>query len=325
MTPSRAGIVFLCGFPSSGTDLLKNLMNAHREIFIGGEFPRLPALARHYGAIVPEASGVQAVKDIVASDVYGNLSYRELQGEITWPARFDDLYVDLLCPRAVRWTGNKTPQNSENVDRLNALFPDARYILIVRDVRDVALSWRNKWGKDPLRCAERWNARMLQAARLLGQHARGRFLVVTYERLIDDPASVARAICDFLDLGFDERMCHYHEFVTDKVAGKLNYGEPIISENKEKWRAELPRGEIQRIEEIALPAMKEFGYAAVHGAERRGISPLERIRGFLRDSWALLAVGNRASHGRTLGDVGRVVRHELAKRAGRFKTTRRGA
>lgn len=324
MTHNSPGIVFLCGFPSSGTDLLKNLMNANREIYIGGEFPRLPALARHYGSTVPPESGRQAVKDIVASDVYGNLSHTELQQKIAWPARFQDLYVDLLCPRVVRWTGNKTPQNSENVDRLNALFPEARFVLIVRDVRDVALSWRNKWGKDPVRCAERWNDRMLRARHLLNLHARGRHLVVSYERLIDDPLSAAKSICDFLGLEFDERMGRYHEFVTDNVAGKLNYGAPVIATNKDKWRAALPPREIRRIEEIAWHAMREFGYEPAYGTEHRRINRIERARGLLRDAWAILAVGNRAMRDRSLGDLARAVRHEIAKRTGRFRTTRRG-
>jgi hypothetical protein len=324
MNSERSGVVFLCGFPSSGTDLLKNVMNAHREIHIGGEFPRLPALARRYSAMVPEVSGAQAVRDIVASDVYGNLGFTELQQKITWPARFEDLYVSLLCPQAVRWTGNKTPQNSENVDRLNTLFPEARYVLIVRDVRDVALSWRSKWGKDPVLCAERWNVRMLQASRLLQEHASGRYLLVTYERLIDDPASVAHGICEFLGLEFDERMGRYHEFVTDKVAGKLNYGEPVIAANKEKWREQLPRRDVQRVEEIAWLAMRSFGYQPIHAKQERPISRLERVRGVLRDSWSLVTVGNRASQGRSLCDIARALWHEIAKRTGRFKTTRRG-
>lgn len=324
MTPESPGIVFLCGFPSSGTDLLKNLMNAHRDIYIGGEFPRLPALARYYGAVVAAESGDQAVTDIVASDVYGNLSHTKLQRQFAWPAQFKDLYTDLLCPRTVRWAGNKTPQNSENVDRLNALFPDARFVLIVRDVRDVALSWRNKWGKDPVRCAERWNVRMLQARRLLDQHARGRHLVISYERLLDDPASTAKSVCGFLGLEFDERMGRYHEFVTDKVAGKLNYGEPVIAANKEKWRTASPRHEIRRIEEIAWLAMREFGYEPVYGTAERGVNRCERMRGFLRDSWSLLAVGNRALQGRSIGDVARAVWHEISKRVGRFRTMRRG-
>src|SRR5688500_9845436 len=66
-------LVFLCGFQSSGTDWLKNVMNAHPDICIRGEFPFLPHLAREYGAAVPGWRVQDAVAALQRIDVYHNL------------------------------------------------------------------------------------------------------------------------------------------------------------------------------------------------------------------------------------------------------------
>ena len=39
--------LFVGGFPSGGTDLLKNILNAHPDIYINGEMPFLYKLANY--------------------------------------------------------------------------------------------------------------------------------------------------------------------------------------------------------------------------------------------------------------------------------------
>src|SRR5262249_28717696 len=162
----------------------------HREIYIGGEFPLLPSLASRYSSTVEASRIDEALRDIVGCDAYGNLARRSLTARTDAAVSFEDLYAGLLCPQPVRLTGNKTPQNPENVASLERLFPGARYILIVRDIRDVALSWKSKWGKDPYLCAHRWDGRMRLALESLERLAPGRHLVVKYESLLDDHVQV---------------------------------------------------------------------------------------------------------------------------------------
>lgn len=73
-------LVFLCGFPSSGTDLLKNVMNAHPDIWMSGEFPFLPRLAREYGAPVPgwQARGCRVALRLFDYPITRATGYRPL-------------------------------------------------------------------------------------------------------------------------------------------------------------------------------------------------------------------------------------------------------
>jgi hypothetical protein len=316
---SLPGLVFICGFPSSGTDLLKNLLNAHPEIRISGEFPLLPSLARRFADRLSPAEAREAVKDIVACDVYGNLARREIGVDESVPTTFAAVYSALLQATPSPWTGNKTPQNAENVESLNRLFPEARYILIVRDPRDVALSWKKKWGKDPLLCVDRWNARMSKALDALRSLDGQRSVVVTYEDLLRDHEAVARRLCAFLGVAFHARMREPHLFVESRTAGKLNYGQPVNSDNTRKWTQEFAPAVVKRIEEIAFDACRRLGYPLEFASRPVPMRAFERIRGRLVDSAAMLVVANRALAGGTFAYRLRAFRLEIAKRFGRFR------
>jgi hypothetical protein len=253
---SARNIIFICGFPSSGTDLLKNVLNAHAEIHIGGEFPLLPSLAARRSPIVSADELAAVARDIIGCDVHGNLDRSKLPSDLEGPCSFADVYITLLTSKQATWYGNKTPQNSENVDKLEQLFPGARYVLIVRDVRDVALSWRNKWGKDMLLCAHRWMQR--------------------------------------------------------------NYGQPVIAGNRDKWRLEMPEATLGRLEEIAYPVLRRFGYQSSVGPGFRPITLAEKMTGRVRDTLAILFVGNLALEEVRVHQW-RSIKLELAKRFGRYR------
>jgi hypothetical protein len=315
---SARNIIFICGFPSSGTDLLKNVLNAHAEIHIGGEFPLLPSLAARRSPIVSADELAAVARDIIGCDVHGNLDRSKLPSDLEGPCSFADVYITLLTSKQATWYGNKTPQNSENVDKLEQLFPGARYVLIVRDVRDVALSWRNKWGKDMLLCAHRWMQRMQRAIDLLESVARDRYLVVSYEDLLQDHRAVALRICSFLGLPYDPSIDDFHEHITEIVPGKLNYGQPVIAGNRDKWRLEMPEATLGRLEEIAYPVLRRFGYQSSVGPGFRPITLAEKMTGRVRDTLAMLFVGNRALEEVRVHQW-RSIKLELAKRFGRYR------
>jgi hypothetical protein len=321
--PHHSSMLFLCGFPSSGTDLLKNLLNAHPDIEIGGEFPLLPSLARRFGPNVSADTASALVAALVGCDIYRNLQQHRLPATVEFPTSLATIYRHLLGVGDVRWAGNKTPQNSENVARLEHLFPGSRYVLIVRDIRDVALSWENKWGKDALLCAHKWNDRMTRALRMLEDLASGRYFIVHYESVLEDHVKVAGDICGFLQIPYNDRMSNYHEYVHHTVPGKLNYGKPVIKDNKGKWNEGFSDSRIERLEAISFDAMKRFGYTPSLASYSTPITSREVLLGRCRDLVAMLTVGNRAYSKRLHMYVPRLIGREFAKRFGRYHVNRR--
>jgi hypothetical protein len=111
--------------------------------------------------------------------------------------------------------GDKTPRYSIDVPLLAELFPEANFIHIIRDGRDVALSLMDvRLGRGHVReAALLWRSRVRaarDAGRDLGHH---RYREVRYEALIDDPRAELEALCPFVQLDFEPGMLNYFERV----------------------------------------------------------------------------------------------------------------
>ena len=291
--------------------MLMSVVNAHPQIFIPGEFPMLPAMARSYGSTVRAEDVDRLIADFLRHDGYRNFRNHHWtnfqanqKDDVTLgplpPADGDGEYslsviyrYMLGVPDSVLWTGNKTPSNTEQIDDLRTLFPGARFVVISRDVRDVALSWRRKWGKDEILAAAKWGQRMRAGVDSLAELGETEGLLLSFEQLLDDLPGVCSAICSFLGVGFDSEMLSFHEKTTKIIAGKPNWGKPLVAGNYGKWRGVMSATMVRRIEEIALPTMTVLGYDASAAERHVPITRLERLRGRARDAWATVAVDNR--------------------------------
>ena len=302
-------LVFLGGVGSGGTDLLMNILNAHGAVFVAGEVPFLAQLADELPAQVPVADVPAAAARMHQLDEYKTLVHhnyanfigdRKDEVELGPPPEPIDGQVSLgaiyrwllSVPEDVVWSGNKTPTNTENMDRLARAFPGARFIVIVRDPRDLVMSWRRRWDREERLTADKWERRLARGR----HHARalppGSVLVVRYEDVLEDLETVARTVCDFLDLEFDPAMLSFQEHVTKTIGGQENRGRALVAGNAGKWRSGLSPRLVRRVEEIAWAGMHVYGYEVSLAAGPRPLTRLERIRGRAQDVRAVLLVGS---------------------------------
>jgi hypothetical protein len=110
-----------------------------------------------------------------------------------------------------RW-GEKTPAHVFHIDLIDEVFPEAQFIHIIRDARDVVRSLQNvEWSPRRIRWSVgRWTdsvAAGRSAGRRLGT---GRYLEVRYEALTREPRKVVEDICSFLCEPFSESMLEFH-------------------------------------------------------------------------------------------------------------------
>ncbi len=105
--------------------------------------------------------------------------------------------------------------------------PEARFIHLIRDGRDVALSiLKQSFGPETIEAAaERWRSRVLRGRSQ--QDYLGYYMEVKFEDLVLDTEGQLRRICEFIELDFDPAMLGYHETAEERL--------------QEKAR-ELPRG-----------------------------------------------------------------------------------
>jgi hypothetical protein len=157
---------------------------------------------------------------------------------------------------------------------LHELFPEARFVHLIRDGRDVALSaiaWRrasklakrlSTWNTHPVPTAALWWERHVRSGREAAElRDSDAYHEVRYEALIADPAVEAESLCNFLDLPFDESMLRFHE-------GRRR-SEPGLSAKKawlpptsglRDWASEMSAENVERFEAMAGDLLDELGY-----------------------------------------------------------------
>jgi hypothetical protein len=105
-----------------------------------------------------------------------------------------------------RW-GDKTPHYVNHVDHLLELWPRARFVVLVRDGRDVAISLRKMpFGPNNAWAAAPWWARGIRAGEEAQRAHPDAVLTVRYEDLARDPRAVVPRICEFLGLDYSDEM-----------------------------------------------------------------------------------------------------------------------
>lgn len=314
-------LLFVCGFPGGGTDLIKTILNAHPDIHINGEMPFLKNIGtRGYDRNTKFAD----IRDIVAFqrtlknlDTWNNIENidHDFSAEIVAKGQLTLEEVLRVCfsKNSYRVWGNKTPQNTESVELLLNLFPRARFLIVTRDVRDVCLSWRNKWGKDMTWCSAKWAKRMRRGWNVTSNISQKRYLYLKYEDILSDTEVYCKRVCEFLEIPFSERMLEHHKYTTETVEGKINYGRRIEREHKDKWKDQLPRGAVIRIEEIAFTTMNIFDYQVEFASAEKRILLREILKGVWNDFLALILIGNRASGRNTVNQRIRTLIFEFKK------------
>ena len=177
--------------------------------------------------------------------------------------------------RGKELVGNKTPDSARRMDTLHALWPRARFLHLIRDGRDVALSlmnWpkvRNKtpgklptWKEDPVSTSALWwelnVRRSREAGKLLGSQLYREF---RYESLLAHPDQVCAELCEFLGLPYDEAMLHYHEASEkDRPGVEAGHDREPITPGLRNWKTQMSAEDVEHFEAAAGALLDELNY-----------------------------------------------------------------
>jgi hypothetical protein len=164
-----------------------------------------------------------------------------------------------------RW-GDKTPHYVHHVDHLLRLWPGARFVVLVRDGRDVALSLRRMpFGPNNAWAASQWWARGIRAgARAQAEHP-GAVLTVRYEDLAERPAEEVRRVCEFLGLSYSDAMLELEHvdparIVPDQAAWFPTLFDGINTSAVGRWRREMGARDRRIFAALAGAELAQLGY-----------------------------------------------------------------
>lgn len=205
----------------------------------------------------------------------------------------------------------QTPRNIFYAERLLEIYPEARFVEIVRDPRAVLLSQRQRWRmrflgapnvpwREALRTLVNYHAltmtRMWLAALKAGDRLVGhpRYLRIRYEDLTRDPEATVRRVCEFLRWPFEPAMLAVGR-TASSTARNDSAPAGISAEGADAWIDKLPAGDRWLCELLAGRHLRRFGYRpAAGGAGRWAAALLHLARYPLHLAGALLINPRRA-------------------------------
>jgi hypothetical protein len=290
MTETRFPAPFVIGVPRSGTTLLRLMLDSHPELVIPAETHFLPTLFRTIEGVDDGNAREQALELITGHRRWldWNLDVDELRGafEATEPfggAEAARAFFRLCAEKAGkrRW-GDKSPSYRKRMRRIAPVLPEARFVHVLRDGRDVALSLMDvPWGPSTVsEAAELW-VRDIRRARRQAKRVE-HYLELRYEDLVAEPEPRLREVAAFVDLPWDESMLAYHERAGERIGEfarefpmrrgvtmtaeeraqhHRHTSEPPTAARTGRWRSEMTDADRAIFDGEAMGLLEELGYA----------------------------------------------------------------
>jgi hypothetical protein len=258
------------------------VLDAHPEIHCSGEGHFIERFTAPMAAVVREYNKHLS---LVAGRVYeGQPYYQPIDQEV-----FDRLSRAFIMERLtsrnpgpeVQWVGDKTPRYAATLPQLNRLFPEARFINIVRDPRDAAVSRRfhaNRagikealspdWaGREQLtrNAATDWVQNVQPIAPFAAAHA-GRMHGLRYEDMLVDPAGEAVRVFGFLGVSTDPKVIDdvvrttSFEAQSGRKAGDEDPNAFLRKGVAGDWVNALDAEMVKLVEDTCGDLMREYGY-----------------------------------------------------------------
>ena len=284
---------FIVGVNRSGTTLLRMMLDAHPQLTIPPETHFLPELIEVADAGKPTPEALLAT--ITSQREWGDFGlteeellerFRALDPLAAGGAlrAFYEAYAERVGKP--RW-GEKTPIYVKSMRKIESALPEARFVHVIRDGRDVALSIRDRATKEHTieAIADRWVRRITRAREQAKRLAHYR--EIRYESLILDTEPTLREILDFYELPWDDAVLDYHQHSADRLeemkrelpddgkrttlsverrmATHARTTEKPDPRRVSRWRESMDPADRQLFESIAGPLLTELGYAVGAG------------------------------------------------------------
>lgn len=279
--------IFVGGCDRSGTTLLASMVGGHSDVNC---LPEAQFIARYAGA--------QRDISSVAADVLEHRRFGLWQMPVSQEDREDILasqdYATLIHkiaslygrhhnrPEQRIWLDH-APNCIMSVEALLRVFPDAKFIHLVRDGRAVAASWLGMdWGPRHITTvADTWALRLAAGMAAEAKYPES-VIRLKYENVVTAPEQEMERLSDFLGISFEEDMLLARGLVLPSRSASTH---KLLKENGktgvsisalDKWKTTLTQRQIELFEHRTGDLLGLVGYDLLH-TEPRAPSKRESV------------------------------------------------
>ena len=236
------GLIFLYGALRSGSTVFRLMLDAHPAISCTGE---VDFIFEH----------LKKIGDGWAYDKEGlrrDWIYQESDLRVSASDNGENVVLNFVNQLQQRAHGHLVLVVHRNLEKIAAIFPDAKIFHLIRDPRDVAISCMGMgWAGNTYYAVNNWLEVESDWDRFGRTFQNDHVLQVIYERLISDPAGQLSEVCKFVGEVFSADMLNYPSHST--------YEAPDPS-TIQRWKNAHRAEDITQVELRAEPLLLQRQY-----------------------------------------------------------------
>ncbi|AGC77401.1 sulfotransferase family protein [Nonlabens dokdonensis] len=202
---------FIGGLPRSGTTMVQNILDSHPNIYGGSEFDRIPNI-------------IDLRKKLLATLGFGRITEYTSKDQIDKAIKnlILDLFNGIESEKDIQIISEKTPWNILFFEELYELFPDAKFVMVLRNplhvlnsMKQVAINAKANGVQPPdfttnyLVAVAYMEQVYRLMTRLLKNHPNS-FYLIKYENLLVDLKKESVFLCDFLNISWNPKLLEFN-------------------------------------------------------------------------------------------------------------------
>lgn len=279
--------IFILGNPRSGTSLLRLILDSHAKISIPPESHFFLWLEDKYGSWNNKLLN-NYLDDLFASTKFetwhldkNSLKFFLISRSIKGYAELNSLinyYYALIKKKDVIYWGDKNSLWIEKLSTILEYYPNAFFVHIVRDGRDVACSYKElnsrnltskyapKLSNNIYEIAHEWVVNLKSIESLFYTVKESNKITVKYEDLIVEPKKTITTILEKLGLQFIEEQLQFYTKNVKDIEPKLYFDwkekltQPIDKNNIGKFSKILSKDDIKTFNKEAKEILNKYSY-----------------------------------------------------------------
>lgn len=270
--------IFIVGCPRSGTSFLYHLLlSAGGFAEFHTQMNAYDVLGPIYGPLDSAKNKKRMMADWLQSKAFqvSGLDAAEIEARVLAECNTVADFLRIVMEEVARKQGvdrwvDSTPTNVPHMLRIASDFPDAQFLHIIRDPRDIALSLEKRkwarplpWDKEKaLLAAGLYWEWIVRKGRRYGALLSSRYMELHYEDLVRKPREVLPRIGQFLQHDLD------YERIQEASVGSVKTPLTSFSEDLKqgefnpvgRWKEKFPPGQLHQLEDLIGEYMAERGY-----------------------------------------------------------------